>query len=307
MGLDPLNKAVKPHRENGVNMKTIIKLFSIFIGFCALAAEPDLKPTKSGLYDVGEFKLYLECYENDKPQLILEQGFGRYGSDGVWLENIKRLKNDFSICLYDRAGLGKSEKGEVPFTVNDMATRLRSLLQNANIKEPYYFAGGSYASYIITAYNNLYPQEVMGAVLIDPPPLGYFYTMGTRWPENYQADNQDLERFYQFEQSVHNPMFERVPENVDHMKSYAILANTDNFGAKPIIVVRSKLTGERYDPPFVPDDIAKSMDELYSDAENYFKGLSTNSRVIYSESEKHHLHIADRDLVVKSIKELVGK
>ena len=288
---------------NGVDMKTIILLFSILISFGALATELEVKPTKAGLYDVGGFKLYLECYESDKPQLILEQGFGRYGSDGVWLENIKRLKNDFSICLYDRAGLGKSEKGDVPFTVNDMANRLRSLLQNAKIKGPYYFSGGSYASYIITAYNNLYPQEVMGAVLIDPPPLGYFYTMGTRWPENYQTDNQDLERFYQFEQSVHNTMF----ENVDHMKSYALLANADNFGTKPIIVVRSKLTGERYDPPFVPDDIAKSMDELYSEAENYFKGLSTNSRVIYSESEKHHLHIADRDLVVKSIKELVGK
>lgn len=288
-------------------MKTSILLFSIFISSWVLAVEPDLKPTKSGLYAIGEFKLYLECYQNDKPQLILEQGFGRYGSDGVWLENIKRLRNDFSICLYDRAGLGKSEKGDLPFTVNDMANRLRSLLQNANIKGPYYFAGGSYASYIITAYNNLYPQEVMGAVLIDPPPLGYFYTMGTRWPERYQTDNQELARYYQFEQSVHNPMFEKVPENVDHMKSYAILANAGNFDDKPIIVVRSKVTGERYDPPFVPDDIAKSMDALYSDAENYFKSLSTNSRVIYSESDKHHLHIADRDLVVKSIKALVDK
>ncbi|GGD79538.1 hypothetical protein GCM10011357_38140 [Lacimicrobium alkaliphilum] len=290
-----------------MQMKSLNLLFSIFIGFGALATEPEVKPTKSGLYDVGGFKLYLECYENDKPQLILEQGFGRFGSDGVWLENIKRLKNDFSICLYDRAGLGKSEKGVVPFTVNDTANRLRSLLQKANVKGPYYFAGGSYASYIITAYNNLYPQEVMGAVMIAPPPLGYFYTMGTRWPEDFKTDSQELKRFYQFEQSVHNPMFKKVPENVDHMKSYEILTNAADFGNKPIIIVRSKAMEERYDPPFVPDDIAKPMDTLFDDAENYFKRLSTNSRVIYSESKKHHLHIADRDLVVNSIKELVGK
>ena len=288
-------------------MKSIILLFSVFISFSVLSTEQELQPTKSGLYDVGGFKLYLECYENNKPQLIIEQGFGRSGSDGVWLENIKRLKNEFSICLYDRSGLGKSEKGKVPFTVNDMVNRLRNLLQTADVKSPYYFSGGSYASYIIGAYNNLYPQEVLGAVLIDPPPFGYFYTMGTRWPVNFKADNEKLERFYKFEQSVHDPMFERVPENVDHMKSYKILAKAADFGNKPIIVVRSKLTGERYDPPFVPDEIAKSMDTLYSGAENYFKSLSTNSRIIYSESEKHHLHIADRDLVVKSIKELVGK
>ncbi|GLX84523.1 hypothetical protein tloyanaT_07750 [Thalassotalea loyana] len=288
-------------------MKSILWLFLICIGYSALASEPEMKPTKSGLYDVGGFKLYLECYENDKPQLILEQGFGRSGSDGVWLKNIKQLKNQFSICLYDRAGLGKSEKGPVPFTVNDMANRLSNLLKAAEIKPPYYFAGGSYASYIFTAYNNLYPHEVLGAVLIDPPPLGYFYTMGTRWPKNFKTDNEKLKRMYMFEQSIHDPMFKRVPENVDHIKSYKILADASNYGEKPLIIVRSKQTGKRYDPPFVPDEIAYSMDALYAGAESYFKSLSTQSRVIYSESEKHHLHIADRDLVVKSIKELVEK
>lgn len=288
-------------------MKSVILLFAVLISLSALSEEQELTPTKSGLYDVGGFKLYLECYENDKPQLILEQGFGRSGSDGVWLDNIKRLRNDFSICLYDRAGLGKSEQGPVPFTVNDMANRLKNLLQAAAVKTPYYFAGGSYASYIITAYHNLYPQELKGAVLIDPPPLGYFYTMGTRWPENFKTDNQKLQRFYDFEQSVHEPMFERVPENVDHMKSYTILSAAANFGDKPIIILRSKQTGEPYDPPFVPEEIAKSMDTLYANAESYFKRLSTNSRIIYSESEKHHLHIADSDLVVKSIKQLVAK
>lgn len=288
-------------------MKSILCLFSILISFGALGTEQELQATKSGLYDVGGFKLYLECYENDKPQLILEQGFGLSGSDGIWLKNIEKLKSEFSICLYDRAGLSKSESGPVPFTVKDISRRLRNLLQAADVKAPYYFAGHSYASYVINSFNNLYPQEVMGAVLIDPPPLGYFYTMGTRWPKNFKTDNEKLERFYNFEQSVYDPMFESVPENVDHMKSYTILSNAANFGDKPIIVLRSKQTGKRYDPPFVPEEVAKPMDSLYANAETYFKSLSTNSRIIYSESEKHFLHIYDSDLVVKSIKELVSK
>lgn len=285
----------------------LILLLSIFISFGTLAKEPELKPTKQGLYDVGGFKLYLECYESDKPNLVIESGFGRWGSDGVWLENIKRLKNDFSVCLYDRAGLGKSEKGPVPFTVNDMADRARNLLKAAEIKPPYYFAGGSYASYVIGAYNNLYPQEVSGAVLIDPPPFGYFYTMGSRWPKDFKTQNKELERYYKFEQSVYDPMFKRVPENVDHMKSYSQLENAQDYGSKPIIVLRAKPKNKPYDPPFVPVEIAKPMDTLFASAETYFKSLSKNSRIVYSESEKHHLHIADRDLVVKSIKELVGK
>ena len=57
-------------------------LLSLFTS-SAFANEPQLTPTKSGMFDIGGFSLYLECYENDKPKLILEQGFGRFGSDGV--------------------------------------------------------------------------------------------------------------------------------------------------------------------------------------------------------------------------------
>lgn len=282
------------------------KLLSVCLTLFSLGVLADeFNPTTSGMYDVGGFSLYLECYENDKPKLILEQGFGRSGSDGVWLKNIKELKEQYSICLYDRSGLGKSEKGPVPFTINDNAKRLRALLSAANINPPYYFAGGSYASYIITAYNNLYPDDVLGAVFIAPPTLGYFYTMGTRWPQNYETDNEELKRYMAFEKSVLNPMFERVPENIDHMESYQQLSNSKDFGSKPLIVIRSKMASEPYDPPFVPEEIAEKMEILERGAESYFKSLSSNVEIVYSESEKHHLHISDPNLVVSKIKSLV--
>lgn len=280
----------------------LLVFFSLVINFAVSATE--LKPTKSGMYDVGGFSLYLECYENDNPKLILEQGFGRSGSDGIWLNNIESLEKQYSICLYDRSGLGKSEKGPVPFTIDDNATRLRSLLSAAGIKPPYYFAGGSYASYIITAYNNLHPNEVLGAVFIAPPTLGYFYTMGTRWPENFETNNEELKRYMEFEKSVLNPMFKRVPENIDHMESYQLLSNSKNFGSKPLIVIRPKQSGVPYDPPFVPENIAERMERLEQGAESYFRSLSSDVEIIYSESEKHHLHISDPELVVSKIKAL---
>ena len=89
------------------------------------------------------------------------------------------------------------------------------------------------------------------------------------------------------------------------MKSYQQLSNAQSFNDKPIIVIRSKLTSDRYDPPFVPAGIAQKMDSLFDNAEKSFKQLSNDLKVVYSTSEKHHLHIADRDLVVNSIKKLV--
>jgi hypothetical protein len=73
-------------------MKSIIWIISFVISFSALGSEQEVLPTKSGLYDVGGFKIYLECYENDKPQLILEQDFGRSVSDrDLVVKNIKKL------------------------------------------------------------------------------------------------------------------------------------------------------------------------------------------------------------------------
>ena len=284
-------------------LKKLALLCAIPLSYSSFAS--DMTPTKSGMYDVGGFKLYLECYQNDKPTLILEQGFGRSGSDGVWLKNIEQLKSHFSICLYDRAGLGKSEKGKVPFTINDNAERLHNLLTKADIKPPYYFAGGSYASYIVKAYNNLYPKEVLGAVFIDPPTFGYFHTMATRWPEVLDTDNEELKRYAKFEKGVSNPMVKGVPENIDHLKSYQQLLSADNFAGKPVIVIRSKPKEQRYDPPFVPNEIALKMDELVQGSEQYFNSLSSDVEIVYSTSPRHALHIADPDLVVSKIKAIL--
>jgi len=288
-----------------------IFIFLFLVTFTSFAENDNLSPTKKGLYDIGGFKLYLECYENNKPKLILEQGFGLSGSDGAWMENVTKLSKTFSVCLYDRSGLGKSEKGPIPYTVFDTANRLHKLLSIAKVKPPYYFAGHSYASYNIRAYNNLYSNEVLGVVLIDPPPFGYFHAMATRWPANLHTDNEELKRMMNFELGVKNPMFGKIPENVDHLKSYELIKSSKTFEDKPLIVVFSKKVKgyinqtEKYDRSFVPKNIAKVMDDLWSNVELSFKSLSSDTKIIYSKSDKHFLHLTDPELIVSSIESFV--
>ncbi|TWX49218.1 alpha/beta fold hydrolase [Colwellia hornerae] len=293
-------------------MKSYLGFLFILASFSCFASDDILSPTKKGLYDVGGFKLYLECYENDKPKLILEQGFTRAGSDGAWMDNVKRLNKTFSICLYDRSGLGKSEKGPVPVTVFDTANWLHELLNVADVKPPYYFAGGSYAAYIIRAYNNIYTSDVLGVVLIDPAVYGYFHTMATRWPDGFETNNKDLRDMMELELSVKDPMFKGIPEKVDHLKSYELIKSSKTFGSKPLIVLFSQTSKgyinqtPRYDEAYFPDSIAKPMTELWASAINSFKALSSDTKIIYSQSKKHHLHIADPDLVVSNIESLVS-
>ena len=282
-----------------------LMILSLVYSSAVFAVEPELKPTKAKLYHAGDVNLYLICYENDQPSLIIESGFGLAGSDGAWQQNIAQLQQQFSICLYDRAGIGNSEKGPIPFTVNDMATRLATVLDSANIKAPYYFAAHSYGAHIVNAFNNLYPNKTAGAVLIDPPPLGYFYTMASRWPSDFKTDNKALQAQYEFEQTVRDPLFEKVPENVDHLASFEQLKGARNFANKPVITVRKKRANSYNDPEFMPADIAAPMTQLYANSEAFFTGLSTNSKVVYSTSNSHFLHLRDPDLVVAMIKDLL--
>ncbi len=286
----------------------ILLLIAFTYQFHAHAGKNDI----NAVYDIGNAQLYLNCTPNegDQPLLVLEQGFGRFGSDGAWQANIEALADHFQVCFYDRTGLGKSSENNQAISVFELAQQLRQLLNKAGLESPHYMAGGSYAAYIIRAYNHLYPQQILGAVLIDPPPFGYFKTMATRWPGGFKTDNLQLQRFYEFEQSVRDPLFARAPEKIDHMQSEKQIEDTSGFGDKPIVTIFSAQLAElktAYDPPFVPDNIASVMNQLYAGVEQQYQSLSSNSEILHSKSDKHHLHLSDPELVLKAIKSLPQK
>lgn len=79
------------------------------------------------------------------------------------------------------------------------------------------------------------------------------------------------------------------------------------MGDKPLFILRVKQDDKPNDPEFLPADIAAKMTRLYANAKVNFLKLSTATQVVYSESDKHHLHNADPDLVVSSIKALLEK
>jgi len=294
--------------------KMVMVCLCVFLSQASLAKDNEssskqnssstLTPTKASTYDIGGFSLYLECYENDNPLLILEQDFGGAGSKSGWQQNVEALQQEFSVCLYDRTSLGKSKSGPEPVTLFEVAARLKMLLNKAELKGPYYFAGNAYASYIIRAYNHLYPADVLGAALFAPTPFGYFHLMATRWPKDFKTDNKELENYYLFEQTILKPMAGHSHERIDHMRSYQQLKQSRDYGDKPLLVVFPTPTATALDPEYVPKDVAKKMSELYAGQESQYQQLSTRSRIIYSDSQQYALHLADKKLVIKTIKSL---
>ncbi|HEX2989644.1 MAG TPA: alpha/beta hydrolase [Anaerolineales bacterium] len=125
-------------------------------------------PAPGQRVDVGGFSLHLYCTgENTegRPTVILESGLGGTSSSWGWIQ--PSVAKTTRVCAYDRAGMGWSDSSPAPRDVQNIATELHTLLQNAQIPGPYVLAGWSYGGMYVRQYAGQYPDEVAGMVLLD--------------------------------------------------------------------------------------------------------------------------------------------
>ena len=119
------------------------------------------------MQDIGGIKLYYEFVEkpNSDVTVVFESG---YGCPSEYWGPIKDTVGKFAqYIMYDRPGLGKSEKDDRPKDSNQAVENLRTLLQRAKIKPPYVLVGHSIGGINVRLYASKYPEEVAAMVLLD--------------------------------------------------------------------------------------------------------------------------------------------
>lgn len=87
-----------------------------------------------------------------------------------WINITKELNNandDVSTFVYNRRGYGYSDSGS-KITPEEQAKDLKILLRKAGAPEPYILVGEEYGSLVLTSFAKLFPESVVGAVLINP-------------------------------------------------------------------------------------------------------------------------------------------
>jgi pimeloyl-ACP methyl ester carboxylesterase len=119
-------------------------------------------------FDVGGYKLFLECRGHGEPAVILEAGLGS-SDEEAWTRIERPARRVTRVCEYDRAGLGRSgpRPGTSPAPVGRVARELHRLLGAAGVDPPYVYVGHSIGGIYALAYSAAYPDEVAGAVYID--------------------------------------------------------------------------------------------------------------------------------------------
>jgi pimeloyl-ACP methyl ester carboxylesterase len=136
-------------------------------GYQFLSSRRDLRlhPAPGRLIDIGGYRLHLNCLGSGSPTVIFDSGLR--DDSLAWYKVQPEVAKRERACTYDRAGLGWSDPSPLPRTSRVMATELHTLLQNAQIRDPYILVGHSLGGMNMRMFAALYPQEVVGLVLVD--------------------------------------------------------------------------------------------------------------------------------------------
>jgi pimeloyl-ACP methyl ester carboxylesterase len=135
----------------------------------AIATRRDRKlfPPPGQLVDVEGHRLHLNVMgeSNGSPTVILEAGMASISSNWGWVK--QEIAKTTRVVAYDRASLGWSDPGTKPLDAAKSARELRVALERAHIEPTYVLAGHSYGGLVVRMFADLYPDTVVGLVLVD--------------------------------------------------------------------------------------------------------------------------------------------
>jgi pimeloyl-ACP methyl ester carboxylesterase len=155
----------------GVALGALVLLLVVIVAIVGLqgsrakAALRAQYPPPGQMVDVGGYKMHIYCQGSGSPTLILDAGGGDFSL--TWSLVQPEVAKSTRVCVYDRAGVGWSELGPNPPTIENRVAELHTLLTNAGIESPYVLVGHSIAGMYVRAYAFRYPEEVVGMVLVD--------------------------------------------------------------------------------------------------------------------------------------------
>lgn len=128
------------------------------------AAPTSAQVTYAKLLD--QRRMAFRCTGKGDVTVLFESGFGGDGRGWSKVQNL--LSNRYRTCAYDRAGNGLSDPGPLPRDANAIASDLNQSLLALHIHAPLILVGHSSGGLYVRRYAELFPDQVIGLVLVDP-------------------------------------------------------------------------------------------------------------------------------------------
>jgi pimeloyl-ACP methyl ester carboxylesterase len=281
--------------------------------FASAAGHPQPPPAPAGgpadvLVTVAGRRMNIRCVgdQGRGPTVLLEAGGG--GSSSAWARVQEALPSNVKSCAYDRAGLGKSERGPRPRTMSQEVHELHALLRDARIPGPYVLAGHSIGGLLVRLFADRYPEDVAGVVLVEPthesavlgvPRFGGMVRLREKAGDR-PVPEPKLEGPPAAEYRVED---DYLAEELQQFY-LARRARPQPLGTRPLIVLAG---AKRPNPP--PGIAAEQWKALRDERDEQVRdlaALSGNARYVRDDTSGHNLPQENPALVVRAIVAVVG-
>jgi pimeloyl-ACP methyl ester carboxylesterase len=143
-------------------------------------------PSTGRTYLVDGHRLYLSCTGQGSPAVVLFNGLGERTDS--WAAVARTVSASARVCVFDRAGEGRSGPGPGAQDGHQLSLDVHVLLRTAGVPGPYIVAGHSVGGVYALVYAAMFPRDVAGVALIDSaspdqfelPDYPRFYSMWRR-------------------------------------------------------------------------------------------------------------------------------
>ncbi len=256
--------------------------------------------------NLGSHSLHAVVVGTGAPAVVFDGGIGARCDEYRELQD--RIAATTTVVTYDRAGYGSSELGPLPRDSRSEVGELRALLAELEIPRPYVLVGHSLGGLNVQVYAGLYPEDVAGVVLLDPPPLPFIlgeeYTelasMATQMTEEWQGvadsglhsengEERANAQFFLMLASEHREMF----------NSAAQASSIASFGDIPLVVVASGVPNPMF------GDVAEAYQKFWAAESEALAGKSARGQYVFVGTSSHRLHYDAEDLVAERILSMV--
>jgi pimeloyl-ACP methyl ester carboxylesterase len=276
------------------------------------------QPPPGQLIDVGGHKMHLVCSGQGAPTVLLESGL--WDDWRVWHKVQPAISKLTQVCSYDRAGLGFSDlRPEQQPDSRDIAHNLHTLLANARVNPPYVLVGHSLGGLHIRVFQSLYPEEVVGMVLVDS---GHPDQESRVSPEmkKIQAHLYLRSKLWGLAVPLGLPRLMGRCGRTIECKSQTIKAReaevnaigassneareTRSLGSIPLVVL-SRDPEKGAAPGLIPAEVSRRFEDEWVQMQEELARLSTNGSRVVAIGSSHYVQLERPDLVIAAISKVV--
>lgn len=253
-------------------------------------------PKIESMIDVGGRKLHCCVYGHGSPTVVLVSGLE--APQAYWNSVIPDLSAQAAVVTYDRAGIGKSEIGDLPTHGEQSARDLHVLLNKLGVPRPYVLVGHSYGGSVVRLFASLYPDDMGGLILED-----------TQHEDNLNElrrilKGKDLEAL---EQLMADRF--RTPENPKTEADYGNITREQLRKSRPLpripfVVLTAAGRAKAMGPMFSVEAIER-MADADSALNIKLAALIPGGRLIIVEGTGHNIHMDKPGVLIAPVMEMI--